>query len=158
MTNPYIAPSADADTASSGHGGVTEAMKEALRGTKGWVKLVGVLFFVGAVFTALGAVAAFAMPAMMGAGKGGMPMGAMAFMALLYVGIALVYVFLGLYLLNYSGAIGRLLVDGQAASMETALQSQQKFWRLAGIIALVMVVISVLGIVAAIAIPMFMRR
>lgn len=87
-----------------------------------------------------------------------MPIGVMAFMALLYVAIALVYVFLGLYLLKYSGAIGRLLRDGQAASMEAALQAQQKFWRLAGIIALVAVVISVLGIIAAIVIPMVMRR
>ena len=158
MTNPYTAPSAGADNTSSEHDGITEVMTEALRGTKVWVKLMGVLLFIGAAFTLLGALAAFAMPAMMGAGKGAMPIGVMAFMALLYVAIALVYVFLGLYLLKYSGAIGRLLRDGRAASMEAALQAQQKFWRLAGIIALVVVVISVLGIIAAIVIPMVMRR
>lgn len=54
---------------SSEHDGITEVMTEALRGTKVWVKLMGVLLFIGAAFTLLGALAAFAMPAMMGAAR-----------------------------------------------------------------------------------------
>ena len=40
--------------------------------------------------------------------------------------------------------------------MEAALHQQRKFWRLAGVLALIMIVVMVLGIIAAIAIPTLM--
>lgn len=156
MTNPYTMPNAAENNTSNG--AVTTATLDALRGTKGWVKLVGILLFIGAAFTVLAALAMLVIPSMSGVGKAAMPMAVVGFMAVLYVGISIMYALLGLYLIRYAGAINRLLTDGQVATMEAALQFQQKFWRLAGIIALIMLVISVLGVIAAIAIPIFARR
>ena len=50
------------------------------------------------------------------------------------------------------------MIDDQVNTLEAALQAQQKFWRLAGILVVVMLVVSVLGILVAIAIPMMMSR
>ncbi len=145
-------------------GMVSGPTKEALRGTKGWVKLVGVLLFIGAGLTILGAVAMLAgaamggMGAMGGSKQGPAPFALMAVMCVFYLAFAAVYFFMGMYLFNYSNAIGRLLADDQVSTLETALQSQQKFWKLAGIIALVGVVLGIIGIIAAIAIPFFVTR
>ncbi len=140
-------------------GAVTGPTKEALRGTKGWVKLVGIMLYIGAAFTVL----AMAM-VIFGAGTmGGIKQGAMSLVMMIaicgfYLLIAAIYIFLGMYLLNYSKAIGRLLVDDEVNTLEVALQAQQKFWRLAGIMVLVMLVVSVIGILAAIAIPIIVGR
>lgn len=149
MTDSHVIPD---------NGTVTEPTKEALRGTKAWVKLVGILMFVGAALTVLGAVAVAA-AGQMGGSKFGTPHVALIVATgLVYLVIAAVYTFLGIYLLSYSRSISQLLNDGKVASLEMALQSQQKFWRLAGILALIMVVISVLGIIAAIVIPLMVNR
>ena len=140
-------------------GAVTGPTKEALRGTKGWVKLVGIALYIGAAFTVLAmAMVIFGTGAMGGMKQGAMPFAMMIAMSGFYVVVAAIYIFLGMYLLNYSKAIGRLLIDDQVNTLEAALQAQQKFWRLAGILVVVMLVVSVLGILAAIAIPMMMSR
>ena len=140
-------------------GTVTEPTKEALRGTKGWVKLVGIVLYIGAAFTVLAmAMMIFGAGAMGGTKQGAAPLAMMVAIFVLYLVIAAIYIFLGNYLVNYSKAIGRLLVDDQVNTLEAALQTQQKFWRLAGILVLLMLVVSVIGFVAAIAIPMMMSR
>ena len=156
MTNPYSAPTTNPDSTPSGSGAITSNMLDALRRTKGWVRLVGILLFIGATFTVFAALA-MTLGAGMGGSARGAPFAMLAGMALFYLLIAVIYVFLGLHLVKYAGAINRLLGDGQAESMEEALQHQQKFWRLAGIMALVVIGFGVLGIVAAIVIPMMAR-
>jgi Family of unknown function (DUF5362) len=157
MANPYAPPLANVGDRAPGMDSITEEMISALRGTKRWVLLIGILMFLGAALTALGGIAALFGSAMMGAGvKGGLPTGVMIGMGAVYILLAVIYVFLGLYLVGYSSAIGRLVGSGQAGDMEAALQQQRKFWRLAGVMALIMMVFMLLGIVAAIAIPAFM--
>jgi Family of unknown function (DUF5362) len=157
MANPYAPPLANVGDRAPGMDSITEEMISALRGTKRWVLLIGILMFLGAALTALGGIAALFGSAMMGAGvKGGLPTGVMIGMGAVYILLAVIYVFLGLYLVGYSSAIGRLVGSGQAGDMEAALQQQRKFWRLAGMMVLIMMVFMVLGIVAAIAIPAFM--
>ena len=158
MTNPYAPPQANVGDRTPGEGSITEEMISALRGTKGWVLLIGVLMFLAAALTSLGGIIAMFGSAMMGAAgaKGGAPAGMFVGMGAVYLLMAVIYVFLGLYLVKYSSAIGRLIASGQAADMEAALQQQRKFWRLAGVLALIMIVFMVLGIVAAIAIPTLM--
>jgi hypothetical protein len=126
---------------------------DALRGTRRWVKLVGILLFVAVAFTVLGALGMMA-----GIGMKAPPLTVRTLLGVVYLAIALVYLFLGLYLVRYSAAIGRLIEDGQVRTMEVALQCQQKFWRLAGILLLVMVVIALFGIAAAIVIPIVAGR
>jgi hypothetical protein len=158
MANPYAPPLANVGDRTPGMDSITEEMIDALRGTKGWVLLIGILMFLGAALTALGGIAALFGSTMMGAVgvKGGLPAGAMIGMGAFYILAAVIYVFLGLHLVRYSSAIGRLAGSGQAGDMEAALEQQRKFWRLAGVLVLIMIVFMVLGIIAAIAIPAFM--
>ena len=158
MTNPYTPPQATVGDRGPAGGSITDEMISALRGTKGWVLLIGILMFIAAALTALGGIAMSFGSAMMGAmggGKNAAPAGMFIGMGVAYLLISVIYVFLGLYLVKYSSAIGRLVSDGHAADMENALHSQRKFWRLAGVLALIGMVVMVLGIVAAIAIPAF---
>ncbi len=152
MTNPYASPEADLTKVSSGGEGVSEATIEALRGTKKWVRLIGVLAVIVAVITALGGVAMMFGMAMSARG-GGDSVGFMIGAGGLYVLIGSVYGVLGRYLLGYARAISRLLEDGQLTSLETALQQQQKFWRIAGGLVAVMFALFVIGFGAAILIP-----
>jgi hypothetical protein len=154
MANPYAPPQANVGDRAPGEGSITEEMIDALRGTKGWVLLIGILMFLGAALTSLGGIAVMFGSAFMGASaKGGLSGGFFIGMGAVYIVMAVIYVFLGLYLVKYSSAIGRLISSGQAGDMEAALQQQHKFWRLAGVLALIAIVFMVLGIIAAIAIP-----
>ena len=92
---------------------------------------------------------------MLGGAKG-VPKAMTAGISAFYLVFAIVYGMLGLYLVKYSSAISRLMGDGSSESMEIALQSQQKFWRLAGFLMLLFLIFAVLGIAAAIAIPAMM--
>ena len=159
MTNPYASPEADLTKVSSGNEGVSEATMDALRNTKKWVRLVGVMLLVIAVITALGGVAMMFGLAM-GSRASERASEAAGFMfgaGAMYICIAAVYGVLGLYLTKYASAITRLLEDGQVSSLENALQQQQKFWRLAGGLIAVLVSIMVIGIGAAIFIPLMQR-
>ena len=155
MTNQYAPPTSNLDALPSEGGGITSAMLEALRKTKGWVLLVGIMLFLGAAFTVLMAVVMVFAGDMFGGAKG-VPKGMGIGIGMLYLVFAFVYGMLGLHLVRYSSAISRLIGDGSSESMETALQHQQKFWRLAGFLMLLFLIFAVLGIVAAIAIPAFM--
>ena len=155
MTNQYAPPTSNLDALPSEGGGITSAMLEALRKTKGWVLLVGIMLFLAAAFTVLMAVVMVFAGDMFGGAKG-VPKGMGIGIGALYLVFAIVYGMLGLHLVRYSSAISRLIGDGSSESMEVALQSQQKFWRLAGFLMLLFLIFAVLGIVAAIAIPAFM--
>jgi hypothetical protein len=150
MTNQYAPPTSNLDALPNEGGGITSAMLEALRKTKGWVLLVGVMLFVLAAFTTLAALAMVFASSMMGAASTALPRGMSIAIGAFYFVFAFIYGALGFYLLKYSGAISRLTGDASSESMEVALQYQQKFWRLAGVIALLFVVIFVFGIIAGI--------
>ncbi len=159
MSNPYASPEADLTRVSSGSEGVSELTMEALRGTKKWVRLVGgILLFLAAV-TALGGLAMMfgSFFAGRGSGRTAESIGVFIGAGTLYLLFAGMYFALGIYLVKYASAISRLLEDGQVSSLENALQHQQKFWRMAGGIAVVMLIMMVIGFAAAIIIPMAMR-
>jgi hypothetical protein len=158
MSSHYAPPgSAVADVEIAG-GNITGEMIEAMRGTKSWVMLIGILMFIAAVFTVIAAVARmFGSSMMMGRTPAGAPPTALFMgMGVAYLFFALIYVFLGLHLVKYSSAIGRLLASGQSADMEDALNQQRKFWKLSGVLALIMIVFFVIAMIAAIAIPSYM--
>lgn len=156
MSEYYAPPlAAVRDTAISG-AAITPEMIEALRGTKGWVMLIGILMFIGAAFFVLGGLGiAFGGWMTSRAQPVGVPAGMFLGMAVFYLIGALVYIFLGLHLVRYAAAIGRLIQTGAATEMEAALEQQRKFWKLAGVLALISIVFAVIGIVVAIAIPAY---
>jgi hypothetical protein len=157
-TNVYTPPAANVDDVHHGGGAITEGMLTALRGTKGWVLLFGILLFLGAAFMLVGGFGMIAGMGIIGAagGKDGPPAAFFAAFGVVYLIFAVIYGFLAYYLVQYSVSIGTLLRNVRTQDLETALNHQRKFWKLAGIMALIGIVFMVLGIIAAIAIPALM--
>jgi len=122
-----------------------------LRATKPWVRLVSIMLWIGAAFTVLGVL----MLLVGGAGMSDeMPAGFTGAFGVMYGLVALIYIFLALFLGRYASGIGKLMAEPKAPNLEYALKAQRSFWTLSGIIMLISIVIGVLGIVAAIVIPM----
>jgi magnesium-transporting ATPase (P-type) len=138
---------------------ITDNMLGSLRRTKPWVRFLSILGFISVVFTLLAAVGMLlgGGALMMQGGEGQdlppfMPM----LMAGVYVLMALLYFFPSLYLFKYASAIAALLENGGSADMEDALARQKSFFKFYGVLMLIMIVVAVLGVIAAIAIPTFM--
>ena len=157
MANHYAPPQSNVDDVAPSGQGVSGEMINALRGTKGWVRLMGILLLIGAAFMVLAGISIMFAGASVGAvsrmpGGGAM----MAGMGLTYIVLAIIYIFPGWLLIKYASAIGRLIGSGQAGDMEDALHMQRKFWKFTGILSVIFLVIMVIGIIAAIALPLFM--
>ena len=153
MSNQYAPPQSNvADMNRTNAGGITASMLEAMRGTKPWVLLIGIVLVISAVFMLLGTLGMIAASALGMAGMGP-ETGALLGVGAMYALMSLIYIMMGIYLFKYSSAIGRLLVSASAVDMEEALDSQRKFWKVAGIITAIMLVMMVIGIIAAIALP-----
>ncbi len=160
MANHYAPPQANVDDVTPSGQMITGEMVEALRGTKGWVLLIGILTLIGAAFMAvagLGMLFGGAYMGTLGAAPGGAPPAAIfAVMGVVYLVLAVIYIFPGWFLIKYSSAIGRLISSGKAHDMEDALHQQRKFWKIIGVLFVVMLVLFVIGIIAAIALPALM--
>lgn len=138
---------------------ITENMLGSMRATKPWTRFLSILGFISVAFTLF-----MAGSMILGFGpvqqqmQGEQAMSAFMFMVMggMYILMAILYFFPSLFLFKYASSIGRLLDSGGSEEMETALQHQKSFWRFAGIFSLVFVIIGLLGIVAAIAIPAYM--
>jgi len=124
----------------------------ALAGTKPWVRLIGILGFISAGFMIVVGVVG----AVFGTAFGDLPPG-MGVVFLIYPLMGALYLVPSLYLFRYATRIGEYMRDGQEVQLELALQSQRSFWRFVGILCLVGIVLSVLMIMVAIAIPFMFR-
>ena len=122
----------------------------ALAGTKPWVRLISILGFISAGFMILGGLAAGALGARMG-----MPEAAV--LIFIYPLMGLFYLVPSLYLFRFATRIGEYVQGGQEAQLELALESQRSFWRFVGILSLIAIVLTALGIAAAIAIPALLQ-
>lgn len=159
MSNVYAPPGTMVDDVQRGGGAaVSAAMVEALRGTRGWVLFIGILLFIAAVFMGLGGLMMMIGMGVAGIADKGAPGGTalMAGMGVVYLIAAAIYIFMGMYLVQYAGSCSRVVKDAQPADLEAALNHQRKFWKLGGIMALIFMLVAVLGMVAAIAIPVMM--
>lgn len=149
---------APASTAAApGNGTVTATIVAALRGTRPWVLLIGILLMIGAVFMGIASLIMLLGGGMVGHMFGRAGGGAMMAMGVPYLLFTLLYGFLARHLLSYAGAIESLAKNAVVGELERALEAQRRFWKLAGIVALAGIVMAVLGIIAAIAIPLMLR-
>jgi hypothetical protein len=132
-------------SAGTAHAGISELALDMLRQTRPWVLFLGILSFIAAglmllagIFMAIaGAVASAATSSPMSAVVG-----------LVYIPLGVVYVYPGLKLVKYGGAIGRLMQTRSAADLEDALGQQKSMWKFSGIAAIVMIVLYVLIFIA----------
>jgi hypothetical protein len=130
-------------------GMVSEQSVEMLRQTRPWVMLMGVLCFIGSAFMLLGGLAVMAMGAMeSAAGKSALPMA----LGLVYVPLSALYIYPGLKLTKYGGAIGRLLQSRASPDLDAALEQQKSFWKFSGITTIVMIVLYILFFIGMMAV------
>lgn len=133
-------------------GPLTEGIFQSMKQTRPWVRLISILLFIGAALGLLGSVAPLlaGMPEVPGAPP---YMLIVLFQAL----FCLFYLIPAWFLFKYGSAIGSLINGGGLVELESALVSQKSFWKFSGIMALIGIVLGILGVAAAIAIPMLMR-
>ncbi len=133
--NLYKTPAADLDQGTAGGSG--DAMSQgafiALRQTKPWVLLIAVVMLLLAVLMAfIGVSVLLASGASLGVNVGA---------GVVYFLSALAYALLGISLIRYGTWIGRAVQSQSAGDVESALLAQKAFWKAAGLLVLVFVVI-----------------
>ncbi|HEX2253111.1 MAG TPA: DUF5362 family protein [Thermoanaerobaculia bacterium] len=142
--DPYAAPTrpggyAGADSHGD-FGRITAPMLTSLRETRPWVRLVSIVGFVMAALVLVMGVFVTLAGGMGGLlGDAGMSGGVGIAVGLLYVVLGVLYVVPSLYLFRYARAIGRLLDGGRGPALEEALGHQRAFWRLVGILVLIVI-------------------
>jgi hypothetical protein len=122
----------------------------ALAGTKPWVQFLAVLMFIGSGLGLLGSCLFLLIGR-----RYGLPVSRMNL--LLQVPLLLLYLVPAYFLFQYGIAIGSFLERERVAELERALERQKSFWKFVGILAAVMTAISLLGIGAAIVVPLLAR-
>ena len=133
---------------------ITGSMVDSMRSTRPWTMFLSVLGFIGAgLFLIIGIVMLFmrALPrqdAQL----------ANAFMGVMYIVFAVVYCFPSLYLFKYSNFVKLFYQSKNEGHLESALSYQKSFWKFVGILSIITIVISILGIIAAILIPLLISQ
>jgi hypothetical protein len=152
--DPYRPPRADLSRrpAPAAATAITRNMIDSLVKTRPWVLLIGIVMIVGCVFMVFAGLAMFAIGNIAGLGGEGLGPTAGAGIGAAYLVLAVLYFFPALYLMRYAGAIKRI-GPANPAAMEEALARQASFWRLVGIltvllIGLYVVAIAVIAVIA----------
>lgn len=152
VENAYAPPSAPVRDVSGGTGMVSDRIITALRKTRPWVLLFAILGFISVAFTLFGALGIIlgggflssqeGMPSEMGGAMGGL-----IGMGIMMLVMAAIYFFISLYLLRYASAIKRAVTNLNSSDIEAALEAQASFWKLAGIMVLIGLVLYIIMMV-----------
>jgi len=142
----YATPNADLTPDATN----TSGLMAPLLLTKPWVRLCSVLGFVSTVFIVLAGIGLMAG----GAATAGIPYGTGVGVAYMLMG--LLYFMPSLFLFKYASAIALAQQSGSSTDIAVALGHQKSFWKFAGVVALVMIVLMFLGVGAAIVVPLMM--
>jgi len=122
-----------------------------LLSTKPWVRLCSIVGFVFGVLSILGGIGIMAAGSGVGSIAPGVPMGALGAIYLIFGAL---YFVPSVYLFKYASAISLAESSNSMVDVAEALKYQKSFWKFAGIMVLIMIVLFVLGMGAAIIIPM----
>ena len=134
-------PAVDRDASSAE---VSARTIELLVQTRPWVRLIGVVTWIMTVLMALGSIVMIGLAAVAGQAE-------MLIVGPVYFVMAIIYGFLARWLTVYANRINYLSISESVSDPESALEGQKNFWRLAGIITLVVLVLYALIIVLAVA-------
>jgi len=129
---------------------VNAGILQALRQTKPWVTMMGVLCFIAAVLTILGGLTVVFFVAFGGGGVSRAPLAMGIGMAVAYLAIGLMYILPGTYLMRYSRRIKALLASPSTSGLEEALVAQKSFWKCVGMMFLALILLYVLMVVGMI--------
>jgi len=166
--NPYKAPQAEVggvrlNEQATPPGEPSAAMVSHLKGTGPWALFLAIMGFISGGFMLLSGVSSAAIiPFMSAIGDqpSGLPSafgsGIFAFTAVFYVVGGAIYGITSYYLVRYSQAIGRVTRTRTFESVEGALATQQKFWKIVGITTIILIVLTMLFMVAIVGYSMSM--
>jgi uncharacterized membrane protein len=124
----------------------TPAISRTLQQTQPWARFMGIMGFVSVAFMIVAGVAGGAIGIATQNPQA-------AILLIVYPLMAVLYIFPSMYLLRYSNRIREFVVQGQQTQLEAALEAQRSFWKFVGVLTLVGLIVAVLGIVVAIALP-----
>ena len=156
--DPYSSPTSYVQPPSfSSPAAISQGVLAQLAGTKGWVRFMSVLMFVGAGFMLLvglimlvagGSIAA-------NAKAGALPAGMMTGIAILYALLSVLYIYPALKLWKYATQIGALLISGSMMDLESALGQQRSFWKFVGIMVIALFAMYFVAVIAMVALGGF---
>lgn len=134
----------------------TQQATDLLRRTKPWITFFAVLFFIGTGFLVLAGFLMAGLGAMGGMGNAFMgAMGGLAF-GLIYLVLALLYLFFGYKLYAVSRAIRTFLEQPTSDQLMGFLDANRSMWKTFGVAVVVMLVFYLVAVILAIAIPVFL--
>ena len=154
--DPYSTPAASPFDGSGvgGVGPVSVAAVGQLAATRPWVRFMSVTILIGAGFMVLTAVVMGAMSGTLAksSGSAGNPFGGKMAYALMafYLVLAVFHVFPGVKLWKYANSITVLLQNGRDEDLVAALNQQRSFWKLTGILVLVLIALYIVGVVVGV--------
>ena len=119
-----------------------------LEASKLWVRICSVVGFIMTVFIVLAGLGLLAA----GSAATGMPFGAA--IGLIYMVMGVLYFVPSWYLHKYAGAISQAQASHNMEDICVALNHQKSFWKFVGIMMLLMIVVMLIGMGAAILVPM----
>lgn len=158
--NPYSTPTANVYGTSSGDA-VSPSTIAQLAGTKPWVRFMSVLMLIAVIFMILGAAGMVIIRAagMNNMGGGTVPeAGILVGMAIYYGVLAFVMIYPTIKLWKFASSIGRLNVSLSVADLDTALAEQRRYWKFMGIMMILFISLSIVGVIAGIAFGATMAR
>jgi hypothetical protein len=130
---------------------VTTRTIEMLSQTRPWVQLIGVLMWIATVILAICSIVMIVLSFM-----GPNPNPVVGGMGVIYLLVILVYWAFAKSLTSYASRINALKASESVADLEDALEAQKGFWRLAGIITVVFLLLYVVILVFAFSGAMFL--
>lgn len=150
--NPYSTPAANLYGTNTSGGNVVSAGTIAqLAGTKGWVRFMSVLMWLGAIFVIGGIVlilvagsAGLAQMSGMGSREAGMLVG----MMIPYAIMAFMMMYPATKMWKYANCIGRLMASHSVADLDAALTEQRRYWKFNGILVIIGLCLGVVGFIA----------
>jgi len=155
--DPYASPLTDPNEGEGSFpsGLVSAAAVQQLAATKPWVRCLSIMVFSGAASILLDAFSMFMLgitmdkAVMLKASHGDPVLGVLGFIGLagVYAVFTFILIFPALKLWKYADAISSLLHAGSEEDLVAALNQQQSFWKLVGIMMIIMLVICLIALV-----------
>jgi hypothetical protein len=125
-------------------------IRKSLQATRPWTRLLSVLGFIGTGLMILAGLGVIAGGSFIPVSEKAPPL---VLMGIFYILASVFYLVPSIWLSKFSTAISAFLKSGDAIELGKAIAYQKSFWKFIGILAVGSIMLTVLGIIAAILIP-----
>ena len=160
IDNPYQTPQSDifsGNTYAKNDGGVSAGVINELYKTKGWVRFLSVLGFIGSGFYFLAIILYFigagVMASKMADELGPIGVAGGLFVGIFYIIIGIIFTYPTVRMWKYASRINFLIYSERVEDLEDALAQQRSIWRFNGILALIGLILFAGGLIAGMVIP-----